>query len=154
MKSAIASRPNIWLGGTALAFVAGCLYESTQISVSPSGSDPGPAVYPQLILGLIAFCAVAIMASRPEAEGEQQARSWKIVLGVFGSLVAYVFCLQFIGYIVSTSIFLVLTLILAGERRWGVAALYAAGLSLGLYFIFSTYLSVSLPIGLVEEILQ
>ncbi len=154
MTSSASRRPNVWLGGATLAFVAGSLYESTRISVTGSSSDPGPAAYPQLILVAIGICGLVIMLARPEPVGEQQRRSWATVAGVLGGLVLYVFCLQFIGYIVSTIIFLVLMLILAGERRWGIGLLYAAGISFGLYFVFSTYLSVSLPIGLVEELLQ
>lgn len=147
-------RQNVLIGAVSLAVVAALLFESTRIAVSPGNSDPGPAAYPQFILALLALCAVGIIATPDDRAEEEQTRSWKVVALVLASVGIYIALLATIGYILSTVIFVLMVTLLTGERRWWLLALYSLGIALTLYFVFSNYLSIALPMGRIEELIS
>lgn len=147
-------RQNVVIGVVSLAVIAALLFESTRIAVTQGSSDPGPAAYPQFILALLAVCAVGIILTPDDRTPDDQPRSWKVVALVLASIALYIVLLATIGYIVSTVIFVLIMGLLAGERRWWLLAVYSLGIALILYFVFSNYLSISLPMGLLEELIS
>lgn len=147
-------KKNIIVGAVFLAFVAICFMASLQISNPSTSSDPGPGAYPQFVLALLAVCAVGVLLTPDDTTPDNQPRNWRYVVAVFGAILGYVILLATVGYILATLIFVTAMLFLAGERRPHVIAIYAVALPLALFYIFSGYLSIALPGGLIEELLQ
>ena len=73
--------------------------------------------------------------------------------GVLVLLLVYAAVLKPLGFIVSTIIFLVGALILAGVRRPLPLVLMPVGLAVVLFYVFYELLRVSLPRGVIEGLL-
>lgn len=61
--------------------------------------------------------------------------------------VVYYFILRYLGFVISTILFLSLTLLLLNERRWYVILIISIVTTLSIYFLFGTFLHVMLPKG-------
>lgn len=81
-------------------------------------------------------------------------RNWKIVAVILAVIAVYTTLLVAIGYLVATAAFAVVLAFLAGERRWWILAIYGVVIPAVLYVVFSVYLSISLPMGPLEELIS
>lgn len=137
-----------------LAVVVACFIASFQVMDTSGSSDPGPAAYPRLVLVVIGACAIGMFFEKDEQKGALFTRQQLISVGsVLLALAVYILLLPALGYILATSLFVGVLVVLAGERRALVVALYAIVFSLAMYFVFSEFLSIVLPRGIVEGIL-
>ncbi len=119
----------------------------------------GPAFYPQIVLGITALMALALVVAdvvlhrrgREAAPRAERPRYGLVVLAfaVFG---AYVVALPFVGFRIATFAFVAAMQAALDPpkdaRRWlrvGVVALVTAG---AVYVVFERYLHVLLPRGL------
>lgn len=107
--------------------------------------DPGIAAFPQMTAGLLGALALVLLL-RPE-DGEPLPRGVPAVrlLGTVTLLLIYALTLDVVGFVISTTFFLLATLLLIGVRRTVVVALISVGVSLGLFYLFRVVLGVSLP---------
>ena len=71
--------------------------------------------------------------------------SWKSVLIIFGITIIYCEALDWVGFISATVVYLILFLLIAGERKWYVLLLISGGTTLLAYIIFGVLLKVMLP---------
>lgn len=117
-------------------------------------SDPGPAFLPRVVgVGLIA-CAIPHLLRVPAPGAADEQYPDRDALGrialVFVAMVAYAYLLRELGFILTTTVFMVVTLWLASARKPVVLVLLPLLTALGLHFIFAEMLNVPLPRGLVE----
>ena len=70
-------------------------------------------------------------------------------LPTLGLFIAYLLGVAFIGFYVSTAFFLVLSLLLFGERRAKTLILAPASLLVSVYVVVSVFLNFQLPSGLL-----
>lgn len=116
--------------------------------------DPGPAAFPRLIVGGVAILALLQLLEPGKGEEElPRGRQALKVGGVLVLLLVYAAVLKPLGFIVSTVIFLVGALILAGVRRPLPLVLMPVGLAVVLFYVFYELLRVSLPRGVIEGLL-
>ena len=122
---------------------------------------PGAGFYPELVsglgivLGLIvlgrATWALATRQRLDETDGEPH--DWLRYLRIGGPIIIaaalFVFAFERIGFLLSSFAFLVVALVLLGERRAWLIALVSALLSAGVYFLFNSVLQLPLPRGSV-----
>jgi putative tricarboxylic transport membrane protein len=120
-----------------------------------SANTPGPGLIPFLsALGLF-FVSIYMLvdyAFKNKAEneiprGDQPKPEFGKIILVLGSLLAYAFLVEPLGYVVTTS----LTLFLLFKRmggRWGFAAIASAVTTVVTYLVF-IYLGVLLPEGIL-----
>jgi putative tricarboxylic transport membrane protein len=119
---------------------------------------PGPGFFPTLIGGLFSILSIALFIITfptkdrlPEKRGFWKEKgSWKKVFLSLLSLVFYLISLDYLGYRITTFLFILFLLKFVGQRRWGSSILTAILVSLGSYAIFKTGLGVSLPKGLIK----
>lgn len=138
---------------TLLLLVVVASYMASYSVLDASGSsDPGPAAYPRIILVAIGICAILLYFIHDERE-DSQPRSWKTIVLVLIAIAAYIALLGWIGYIAATVLFTLSMVLLAGERRILLVILYPIIFSLVLYFVFSNYLNIVLPEGLIEGLM-
>ena len=126
---------------------------------------PGPAMYPRLLIGLLALALLVRMwqhvrAMRrprahvgPEAPAEEGsdlddgpisiARVWQAI----AMAVCYVVATLYLGWIIATFAFLVLFLFLSGKRNLLLTVPLSAGLSVGLAYVFVKVVYIALPTG-------
>jgi len=122
----------------------------------PLGSwrDPGAGFLPMgsgLCLGILSILAYlqARFRSRDEARGSWYSKErWKSLLAILAVLFAYSLILDFLGFLMSTFILLLLLFRLVEPQRWVVAVGGSALASLAAYAVFEVWLKTQLPKGI------
>ncbi|WP_256839784.1 tripartite tricarboxylate transporter TctB family protein [Ornithinimicrobium faecis] len=117
-------------------------------------SDPGPAFLPLVAgVGLI-VCALAHLLRVPAPATADEQFPDRGALGriavAFVTMVAYAYLLRELGFILTTTLFMLVTLWLANARKPLLLVLLPLLIAVGLHFIFAETLHVPLPRGLVE----
>ena len=114
----------------------------------------GPGFYPRIVLGLTAALAVALVLFDLSAKGRARAageEDYALVLVVFVIVGLYVGLLPFLGFRLSTLLFvpaLQVALEFPKDRKgWITVAVTALVTTAAAYLLFERYLSVLLPRG-------
>lgn len=113
----------------------------------------GPAFYPRIVLGVTAALSAALLAADLWRRAAPPAPhvSYRLVLLAFLVFTLYVFLLPWLGYRISTVLFVTtLQATLDPPRRprgWALAAAMGIASMLVTYYLFERYLSVLLPRG-------
>jgi hypothetical protein len=146
-----------------LAFCA-VLYAQTG-ALDTTVEGPGPAMYPRLLIGLLALALLVRMwqhvremrgprlpvdtdaRSEEEADLDDGPISLPRVWQAIAMAVGYVVATLYLGWILATFAFLVLFLFLSGKRNLLVTVPLAAGLSVGLAYVFVKVVYIALPTG-------
>lgn len=126
-----------------------------QTFIFPVSSEVGPAVVPRLwIFTLVPLCILLLINTLRNKVGiEQTGRKVDIVLTFIGFLVIYLLAMNYIGYFISTFIFLITGMIYLGYKNKKVMFTTAAIWIMFSYFIFFKILFVPLPLGEWVEVL-
>lgn len=128
---------------------------------------PGPAVYPRLLIGLLAVAMLVrigqtlleVRRARTDTGGHaadtvagdvgpdgadiSMARVWHAI----GLSVGYVIATLYLGWVVGTFAFLVIFLFLTGKRRLWLTIPLSAGLTVMLAYVFVKVVYIALPTG-------
>jgi putative tricarboxylic transport membrane protein len=152
---------------TGAVLVVGLVYLATAIQM-PRGSIayPGPGFYPSvvgvfLVLTAAVCFGIALWDARKErsataptvAEPENTKRIGTPTLQLLALLVFYAGSLPYIGFLLSISVFLLLSMRIFGYQNWTrsiVVTVLIAGAS---YMVFVHWLSVPLPRGFLGDYL-
>jgi putative tricarboxylic transport membrane protein len=119
-------------------------------------SEPGPG-YTSFAMGIIIMGLSGTMVMRDARRGERQTLSslfrgnWLRVLCTAGGILIYGILLPYLGFVVTSVILIYCLIFLAGDRRHVVAGVMAVAVSLISYYIFVSWLQVSLPAGMLQE---
>ena len=141
----------VFLAVSMMACIGALLSEAPRQGSDP-GSDPGPASYPLLVTALMVLCSVLLFFER----GEKRSIKWgdmRRVALIVGSLLVYFGLMHFLGFIISSVVFIFVALMGTGERRIALIAIYTLGLPMAVYAVFSILLGLMLPMGPVEVLL-
>ena len=114
----------------------------------------GPGFYPRIVLGITAFFALMLVVSdlrrKPPKPGTQTF-NYTLVVVAFGIFAAYVVSLPWLGFRVSTLLFLLAMQAALDRpktpRRWTLLAVIALVATAVIYLVFERYLHVLLPRG-------
>jgi len=121
---------------------------------------PGPGFFPfwmaligiALAIGLLVV-TLAEPATAPSeaADGEERilphgpgASRWLAIIVLLAATAA---AMEFAGFRITMLVFNAALAIALGERRWWLIALFAALGSFGVFYLFTTWLDVLLPVG-------
>jgi putative tricarboxylic transport membrane protein len=118
--------------------------------------DPGSGFLPiisGIILGILALIHY-VQSSLDKAKTTQGSGNlperWKALLIVYMSLVAYVFLLEPLGFLVATFLLLIILFRIAESRPWAVLIGTSALTSLVTFLIFDVFLKCQLPKGILS----
>ncbi|XBH20794.1 tripartite tricarboxylate transporter TctB family protein [Jonesiaceae bacterium BS-20] len=155
MKNLTTKFPQFLIGSSFLIVAVAAFMGALAIDDEASPGDPGPASYPIFVIGLIFVCAalLTISQNKAQAETDQKLRPNKQLVMLVVSLGAYIALLVPLGYLLSTYVFTGVVLRIAGERRPLVIAIYAFGIPSVIFYVFTSFLGVSLPSGVLESLL-
>jgi len=136
-----------------LSFVAGGL----RMGLGPLNA-PGAGFFPAVIGGLFTLLSGtlfvrAVVAEKPDREKAnfwREERSWARVFLSLLSLVFFLAALNYLGYILTTALFILFLLKVVGKKGWKVSILIAIAASLGSYALFRMGLGVLLPRGWIS----
>lgn len=119
---------------------------------------PGPGFFPTMIGGVFSLLSLALFITTSLSKNQlaekgsfwKEQKSWvKVILSLF-SLVSYLIALNYLGYILTTFLFILYLLKFVGKKGWGVSLLIAIIVSLGSFAVFKTALRVLLPQGVIN----
>jgi putative tricarboxylic transport membrane protein len=132
-------------------------YESTKWPVVALLGRPfiiprGVAVLLLIAAGILVYRALTGRASPIEAPlvGENRRRVRLVAILTFG----FLFFVERLGFFVTASLFLMLFIVVLGERRYVRVVLFALVVPLTIFTLFSGVLHVPLPRGWVEDTLR
>jgi len=121
----------------------------------PSNEDVGPSVVPRLwifiLIPLNIYLLIDILHQRKEIK--QPKGDQKIVYKFIGLLLLYLLSIFYIGYFISSFIFLFLGIYMLGYRKYITMLIISSAWLLFSYLIFYKLLYVPLPVGKLIEML-
>jgi putative tricarboxylic transport membrane protein len=137
--------------GLGLALVgAVAIYLATGFREGTATGGPGTRFLP-ILLAVIVIVLGVVLALRPSgsedpaeplAPGGRSRVTWTLA-----ALLAYVLVFGRLGFLLATVPFLVVLLLVYGERRWPVVLAIAVGATGASYALFAVWLGVPLPPG-------
>ncbi len=142
----------VWLL-VGLGFLGGGL----KMGVGPMNT-PGPGFFPVVIgatfslLSLVLFLTALSRKIQPAEIGRfwKSRHSWKKVIPSLLSLVFYLMALNYLGYLVTTMLFIFYLLKYVGKSKWVFSISIALLLTVASYAVFRIALRVPLPRGVLQ----
>jgi putative tricarboxylic transport membrane protein len=148
--------------GMMLAF---CLFAAWQSWLLPLTDrlGPGPGFFPfwMALIGLVLAVGLLVVtalepatapAAAPDGDGDGRilphgpgASRWLAIVVLLAAAAA---AMEFAGFRLTMLVFNAALAIALGERRWWLIALFAAAGSFGVFYLFTTWLDVLLPVGM------
>ena len=141
--------------GVMLAFCLFALWQSLLLSLTDR-LGPGPGFFPFWLALIGAVLAVALLFTtfrEPVDPGDSETRilpyaaGGKRWLAIVALLAAVTVVMEFTGFRIAMLAFNVALVVALGERRWWIIAVFAFLGSYGVYYVFTTWLDVLLPVG-------
>lgn len=132
---------------TGLVFVLlglGAVWHAQSLNVAFSSDPVGPKVFPTIIGGIMALGG-AVLVLRPHRI-EWEGGRWPLVAMVAVASLIYPLLLIPLGFIVTTSLLLVVIARALGGR-WGQSVVASIALSAGIFLLIDTVLGLPLPKG-------
>ncbi|QZY53615.1 tripartite tricarboxylate transporter TctB family protein [Crassaminicella profunda] len=122
------------------------------------GNPMAPAMYPLILAGTLGILGMILLLKsdlkksiasfeilKKEAT-DQDRLNWKMITRTCCFAIVYAIAFDYLGYVLSTFIFLQMMLILVnGKEKWKVNTIVALFFSVGIYMIFSKLLGIYLP---------
>jgi putative tricarboxylic transport membrane protein len=119
-------------------------------------STPGPGFMPIIVGAALSSLSIILVAltliagpSQERVTFWQEKTSWRKVLSGLLSLILYLLFLNPMGYLITTSLFLIYLLRFVGKRRWSSSVLVGLLACVASYFVFKVVLEVRLPAGMI-----
>lgn len=127
---------------------------SMQIPVKSNSTDPGSRLFPVMASVLLTVCGAGVLISAGKSTDKKflSAQGWKKIGMAFGVMIAYTLALKYIGFLLSTLVFLyVVVTMLAGDEKVAVwkKILYSVVVTGLTWVIFQRVLSMNLPTGIL-----
>lgn len=138
--------------GAALAVVLGVgyLWGALAMPEMSIGDPLGPRAFPLLLGALMTILGGSLLVWPAGKESSSTGISLHtgglaLLLGLYG------YGIPRLGYPIATFLFLAIASRLLGERSWWLGPLLSAGLSAGIFLLFTRILDIPLPLGIMAE---
>ena len=154
-------RRNIIAAALLLVVTVGYGALTTQVPVRNLPGTPGPSFFPWIntfvLLALSLGLLVQGLMGKTAGDGEQPVSSgdtserWRAIWAL-GTFVAYLVVLPGLGFLLATTPFFAVLMVLFGEKRWLWVALGSIGMTVSLYVLFRHGFSIFLPRGVLPDL--
>jgi putative tricarboxylic transport membrane protein len=137
------------------------LHADANLPVLQNGGPMGPQAFPALVgIGLLASGllllgetwrqrrAAGVAVAAPADPIERRSRAILVAMTAWTAL--YYFAFERVGYVVATVVYMFALLAFFNRGRWWVNAASAAGFTLAAYMLFTSFLQVALPRGILD----
>ena len=135
-------------GAFFIAFALLVLWETQKI---PFGflAEPGPGAMPTLLASALLLCSVGLVLGGRSGKraAAVQWLEWRHAVVILGTCAFMALALERLGYRLTIFIALLVLVSVLERKGWVAGLLFAAGFSLGSYFLFNALLHVPLPKG-------
>jgi putative tricarboxylic transport membrane protein len=152
---------DVLLGISVIIGAAIYLYADANLPVLQNGGPMGPQAFPALIgVGLLLSGLLLLGetwrrrrvapagAAIPADPIERRSRRILLAMTVWTAL--YYFAFERVGYLVATVVYMFALLAFFNRGRWWMNAACAAGFTLVAYLLFTSFLQVALPRGILD----
>jgi putative tricarboxylic transport membrane protein len=119
-------------------------------------SSPQAGFFPLLIGVLLAVLSLILFGQAFKGRHERRtpvptkpAPGGKPLFLTIGGLFAFTFCFEYLGYLISTFLFMAFLLEAIGSKKWWIMLLVAFFTTLISYLLFGVFLNTPLPSGLL-----
>lgn len=136
-----------------LIFSGYVCWKSLQLGLG-AFQKPGPGFIPfwsGLFLGSLSLLLLIqnIWLNKPNlAEEEKEKTNWRAIISVFASLFSYILLVSYLGFIITTILFVGILLKIIEKKGWFITTWVSLLLSLGSYIVFTVWLKAELPKGI------
>ena len=144
----------------ALIFALGALvvFESVRLGASWGTDGPGAGYFPFYIGALICICSFAVFVQSLLKGKTDQAvfvtgEQFKLVLVVLVPTAVYAFGVWLVGMYVSSALFIVLFMKIAGRYTWLRSTAVGGGVSVAAFVMFEIWFKIPLPKGPIEALI-
>lgn len=138
----------VW-GAVAVLAAGGVFFFYSLAYPYTSEIGPGPGFFPLWLSGLLLvlglFYLAAGLRGKDSAERMPDARGFRKILFILGSMALYVLLLPLLGFVAASALFLFALLFRAYKPP--VNAAVSVGTSVFLYLLFAVFLGVKLPLN-------
>ena len=141
--------------GAMLVFCLFAMWQSLLLSLTDR-LGPGPGFFPFWLALIGALLAVALLVTTfreaaDPSDGETRilphGEGGKRWLAIVVLLAAVTVAMEFVGFRIAMLVFNAVLVIALGERRWWAIAVFSILGSVGVYYVFTTWLDVLLPVS-------
>jgi putative tricarboxylic transport membrane protein len=142
------------LGGVVLALGLFIAIETSQLEVAPTHAAIGPTLFPFLIAAglLIVGCLVLYQAFFGHIAHERGFElDWRAVALISAGLIAQMFLVENVGWIIATAVLFVAATLAFGSRRLLLDAAIGVALTALTFIVFNYGLGLTLPVGTAIE---
>lgn len=142
------------IGGILVVMGIAAIIMSMQIKVKTGSTDPGSRIFPLMASGLLMVCGIGVTltADNGEGKGFLDKTGWKKLILSFVIMICYVLALKYIGFVISTPVFLyIITTLLANGEKLAVwkKLIYIAVITGSFYYLLHGLLKMNLPGGII-----
>lgn len=128
------------------------------LKVSKMAADAGfsARTMPRLWCFLMLPTAVAafVQILKDDNEADEPFGKWQLALGVALGSIFSIILFQFVGYYISSAVFIFLVMWVMKERKWTMLTFTPLGWVAFTYFIFQKLLYINLPTGMLFSLLK
>ena len=128
----------------------GSFYEAAKLPFGRTNA-PGAGFFPAVLAALLAVVAlaglIAALRGGGKPEGEDSRLVWKKIILTVTALLAFGFIFEYVGYLVTTFLFVAFLLRIVERKSWAQTGAVALSASLVSYVIFGLLLGAPLPAG-------
>lgn len=141
--------------GAMLAFCLFALWQSLLLPLMDR-LGPGPGFFPFWLALIGIVLAIALLVTTFREAADPADATTRILphgpgamrcLAIVAMLAAVTIVMEYIGFRIAMLIFNAALVIALGDRRWWVIAVFSILGSFGVYYVFTTWLDVLLPVG-------
>jgi putative tricarboxylic transport membrane protein len=151
----------VLLGICVIIGAAVYLHADADLPVLQNGGPMGPQAFPALVgIGLLISGLLLLGETwrrrraagfAPAAPADPIERRSRAILAAMTAWTAlYYFAFERAGYVVATLVYMFALLAFFNRGRWWVNAASAAGFTLAAYMLFTSFLQVALPRGILD----
>jgi putative tricarboxylic transport membrane protein len=128
----------------------GSLYEALKLPFGRTNA-PGAGFFPAVLAALLAVVSliglIAAFRDASEQKISEPRLVWKKIILTVTALLAFAFIFEYVGYLVTTFLFVAFLLRIVERKSWAQTGAVALSASLVSYIIFGLLLGAPLPAG-------